>query len=68
VKGPDNKNLNVPAYPAKAVKPQTVSNTYGLGGGYFEPGRAPAGGFQSMFCYGANKGDYKNSPTSKPEK
>lgn len=63
----DNTNLNEPARGARAVKPQTVKNTMGRGGGYFVPGVAPAGGYQSMWCYGPNKGDYKNSPTSKPE-
>jgi hypothetical protein len=39
----------------------------GRGGGLFVPGTAPAGGYQSMWNFGTNKGDYKNSPTSKPE-
>lgn len=61
------KNLNEPAWMAKAVKPQTVRNTMGLGGGYFEPGKVPAGGFQAVWCFDETKGDYKNSPTTKPE-
>lgn len=63
-----NKNLNEPARGARSVKPQTPKTVLGRGGGYFEPGRAPAGGFQSVWCFGDNHGDYKNSPTNKPEK
>jgi len=67
MKNSDGKtNLNEPARMARAVKPQTVKNTLGLGGGYFEPGKVPAGGFQAVWCFG-KKGDYKNSPTTKPE-
>lgn len=64
----DNTNLNIPARGARSVKPQTPKTVLGRGGGYFTPGVAPAGGYQSMWCYGENKGDYKNSPTTKPEK
>jgi hypothetical protein len=62
------KNLNEPAMGAKSIKPQTMKNTLGRGGGYFTPGVMPAGGFQSMWCFGDNKGDYKNSPTTRPGK
>lgn len=63
----DKKNLNEPAYMAKAVKPQSVRNTMGLGGGRFKPGTVPPGGFQGMWYFGEGQ-DYKNSPTTKPEK
>lgn len=62
-----NKNLNEPAKMARAVKPQTVRNTLGLGGGRYQSGVAPAGGYQSVWTFGENKGDFKNSPTNKPE-
>jgi hypothetical protein len=61
------ENLNEPAYMAKAIKPQSVRNTLGLGGGRFTPGKAPEGGFQSMWVFDGTK-DYKNSPTTKPGK
>lgn len=61
----NKKNLNEPAYMAKAVKPQTVRNTLGLGGGRFTPGKCPPG-FQGMWVFDGTN-DYKNSPTSKPE-
>lgn len=63
-----NKNLNEPAYGAKAVKPQTPKNVLGRGGGTFEPGRAPAGGFQSVWNFSDKPNDTKNSPTTKPER
>ena len=68
MKDQSGKNLNEPAYMAKAVKPQTVRNTFGLGGGTFTPGRAPSGGFQAVWNCGPDSKDYKNSPTGKPEK
>ncbi len=68
MKNSQNKNLNEPAYPAKATKPQTVRNTYGLGGGTFKSGVAPAGGFQSVWNFSDRPNDYKNSPSTKPEK
>ena len=68
MKDQSGKNLNEPAYMAKAVKPQTVRNTFGLGGGTFTPGRAPAGGFQAVWNFGPDSKDYKNSPVSKPDK
>lgn len=68
MKDQSGKNLNEPSYMAKAVKPQTVRNTFGLGGGTFTPGRAPAGGFQAVWNFGPDSKDYKNSPTGKPEK
>ena len=63
-----NKNLNKINMSGVATKPQTIKNTMGRGGGYFNPGTAPSGGYQSMWCFGENKGDFKNSPVSKPEK
>lgn len=63
-----NKNLNEPAYPGKAIKPQTVKNTMGRGGGTFTPGQMPAGGFQAVWNFSGRPDDYKNSPVSKPEK
>ena len=68
MKDQSGKNLNEPSYMAKAVKPQTVRNTFGLGGGTFTPGRAPAGGFQAVWTFGPDPKDYKNSPVSKPDK
>ena len=68
MKDQSGKNLNEPSYMAKDVKPQTVRNTFGLGGGTFTPGRAPAGGFQAVWNFGPDSKDYKNSPTGKPEK
>ena len=68
MKDQSGKNLNEPSYMAKAVKPQTVRNTFGLGGGTFTPGRAPAGGFQAVWNFGPDSKDYKNSPTGKPVK
>ena len=68
MKDQSGKNLNEPAYMAKAVKPQTVRNTFGLGGGTFTPGRMPSGGFQSVWNFGPDPKDYKNSPTGKPDR
>ena len=68
MKDKSNKNLNAPAWPAKAVKPQTIKNTYGHGGGTFTPGKAPVGGFQAVWNFSNRPGDFKNSPTSKPGK
>ena len=68
MKDQSGKNLNEPSYMAKAVKHQTVRNTFGLGGGTFTPGRAPAGGFQAVWNFGPDPKDYKNSPVSKPDK
>ena len=68
MKNSQNKNLNEPAYPAKPTKPQTVRNTLGLGGGTFKSGVAPAGGFQAVWNFSDNPTDYKNSPSTKPEK
>ena len=68
MKDQSGKNLNEPSYMAKAVKPQTVRNTFGLGGGTFTPSRAPAGGFQAVWNFGPDPKDYKNSPVSKPDK
>ena len=68
MKDQSGKNLNEPSYMAKAVKPQTVRNTFGLGGGTCTPGRAPAGGFQAVWNFGPDPKDYKNSPVSKPDK
>lgn len=61
------KNSTDRAWAAKSVKPQTVKNTLGRGGGYFVPGKVPPGGFQSVWCFEEQRGDYKNSPTTKPE-
>ena len=60
------QNLNEPAYMAKPVKPQSVRNVMGLGGGRFTPGKAPAG-YTSMWVFDGTA-DYKNSPTTKPGK
>lgn len=62
-----NQNLNEPSSGARAVKPQTIKNTLGRGGGIYQSGVAPAGGYQSVWNFGPNKGDFKNSPTNKPE-
>jgi len=68
VKDSNNKNLNEPAWPAKAVKPQTVKNTMGRGHNSFKPGVAPQGGFTAVWDYSDRPNDFKNSPISKPEK
>jgi hypothetical protein len=60
------KNLNEPAWMARSVKPQTVRNTLGLGGGRCGYGKLPQGGFQGMWVFDDTE-DYKNSPTTKPE-
>ena len=62
------KNLNEPAWPAKAVKPQSVKNTMGHGHNSYTPGRAPMGGFTGVWDYSGRPNDTKNSPTSKPQK
>jgi len=49
------------------VRPQKPRDGYGYGGGRFEPGKAPLGGFQSMWVFDDTR-DYKNSPTTKPGK
>lgn len=49
------------------VRPQRPRDGYGYGGGRFEPGKAPIGGFQSMWVFDGTK-DFKNSPTTKPGK
>jgi hypothetical protein len=51
----------------KPIRPQIPQDTYGLGGGYFTPGKVPAGGFNSMWCFDGSHNP-KKSPTSKPEK
>lgn len=53
--------------PVKPIRPQIPQDTYGLGGGYFTPGKVPAGGFNSMWCFNGSH-DPKKSPTTKPEK
>ena len=63
-----NKNLNEPAWPAKAVKPQTVKNTMGHPRNSFTPGVAPQGGFTAVWDYSDRPNDSKNSPVSKPDK
>lgn len=68
MKDRNNKNLNEPAWPAKAIKPQSTRNILGHGGGTFTPGKAPAGGFQAVWNFSGRPDDYKNSPVSKPEK
>jgi hypothetical protein len=50
--------------PARAVRPQTVTDAVQSGGGYYESGNLPKGGFQSMWCFG-KRGD--SSSTTKPE-
>ncbi len=49
--------------PARAVRPQTVTDAQRGGGGYSGIGEMPAGGFQSVWRFG--KGDC--SATTKPE-
>lgn len=61
-----NKNLNEPSMGARAIKPQTIKNTMGRGGGTFNPGTAPAGGYQAVWNFSGNPSDVKNSPVSKP--
>jgi hypothetical protein len=68
VKDLSNKNLNEPAWPAKAVKPQSVKNTMGHPVNSFTPGKAPSGGFTSVWDFSGRPNDSKNSPVSKPEK
>ena len=63
-----NKNLNEPAWPAKAIKPQSVKDTMGHGQNSFTPGKSPLGGFTAVWDYSNRPGDTKNSPVSKPEK
>jgi len=62
------KNLNEPAYPAKAIKPQSVKNTMGHPRNSFTPGQWPLGGLTTVFDYSGRPNDSKYSPTSKPEK
>jgi len=62
------KNLNEPAYPAKATKPQTVRNTMGMGHNSYTPGKWPQGGLTTVWDYSGRPNDVKNSPTSKPER
>lgn len=52
----------------KAIKPQTIRNTLGRGGGTFTPGKAPSGGFQAIWNFSGRDNDYKNSPVAKPER
>jgi hypothetical protein len=68
MKNDKNQNLNEPAWPAKAVKPQTVRNTYGMGHNTFTPGKAPIGGLTTVWDFSGRPNDTKNSPTSKPDK
>lgn len=67
MKDEKNRNLNEPAYPAKAVKPQTVRNTMGMGHNSYTPGKWPQGGLTTVWDYSGRPNDLKNSPTSKPE-
>ena len=63
-----NKTKTDKAWPAVAVKPQSVKNTMGHGHNTFTPGKAPRGGFTAVWDYSGKSGDYKNSPTTKPDK
>jgi|APGre2960657373_1045057.scaffolds.fasta_scaffold44386_3 hypothetical protein len=64
-----NSNINEggPSFGGVAVKPQSVKNTLGRGGGHFTPGFLPLGGFQGMWVF-TDSEDTKNSPTTKPER
>lgn len=54
---------------ANPTRPQRPRDTYGLGvPGVFKPGVAPVGGYKSIWAFGDNPTDTKNSPTNKPEK
>jgi len=54
---------------ASPTRPQRPRDTYGHGtGAVFKPGVAPVGGYHSMWAFGDNPTDTKNSPVSKPEK
>ena len=49
------------------IRPQKPKDGFGFGGGTFTPGKAPAGGFQSVWNFSDRPNDYKNSPTTKPD-
>lgn len=50
------------------VRPQKPKDSMGFGGGTFTPGHAPFGGFQAVWNFSGDPKNYKNSPTSKPDK
>lgn len=53
---------------ATAVRPQTIKDTLGHGCNTYTSGVAPKGGYRSTWDFSGREGDYKNSPTGKPEK
>lgn len=55
-------------FAAVPVRPQKIKDSMGHGGGTFTPGVAPAGGFQSVWNFSNCPTDYKNSPSTKPNK
>lgn len=60
-----NKTKTNKAWPAIAVKPQTIKNTMGHGQNSFTPGKAPRGAFTAIWDFSGRSGDFKNSPTDK---
>lgn len=51
----------------EAYRAAVPSDDYGLGGGYWQSGKPPAGGFQGMWCFDGSH-DPKKSPTTRPGK
>lgn len=54
--------------PAMPIRPQKIKDAMGHGGGTFTPGRMPIGGFQAVWNFSGRPNDYKNSPSTKPDK
>lgn len=51
---------------AQAVRPQLPRDKTSGGRPIFSSGELPKGGYQSMWCFGNDPTNTKNSPTTKP--
>jgi hypothetical protein len=69
-----NKNTGKPSFTMESglaavpTRPQKPKDGFGFGGGTFTPGKYPIGGFQAVWNFSGRDKDYKNSPTTKPDK
>ena len=68
MKDASGKNTRMGQVNPQPIRPQKPVDGTSGGGGTFTPGMAPKGGFQGVWNFGPNRGDTKNSPTSKPDK
>ena len=67
MKDESNKLKQGKAEMAYPTRPQIVRDTFGSGVNSYTSGKAPPG-YVSTWDFSGKSGDYKNSPTGKPEK